>query len=446
MLRPMRSVGQTLVAPVHRVERLVRPVAADLGPFGLGTFIYQAGRLAINLVAAAVLGPTTFGTWVLFTIALQYLAILSFGVPNGAGREIPYQLGAGRSRAAELAEDVSLTATLGTGILAGVAGFVVALVVLEPSTPNLLLTAGLLAAAILTQQLFLLQQVLLRSRLAFKAAAFQLAVVGGVVLVAGLLLVQFGVAGMTGAQVASQVAALALAGRLLRRRPALRWDNDVASRLVAVGFPIMLAGLAFSLLTTVDRWLVLAFVGRDAVGVYGLVGIAVSGFLVVATVVGQQFYPRIAFAFGEGRSGTELLAIARQQGSLAVVVLGVAIIPTLAVAWLAIPALLPDYEAALGPLTISLFGVLVYAVSSGFGNLLNSVGAQRQYLAVQLVAILADIAMAILLLRAGFGLVGVATATALAMAGYSLLLRWRGAVVARRIASVDVRTATEAVQ
>jgi len=436
MLPPMRSVGQTLAEPVHRLERLVRPVATDLGPFGLGTFIYQAGRLAVNLVAAAVLGPATFGTWVLFTIALQYLAILSFGVPNGAGREIPYQLGAGRPEVADLAEDVSLAGTLATGILAGVAGFVVALVVLEPSTPNLLLTAGLLAAAILTQQLFLLQQVLLRSRLAFNAAAFQLAVVGGVVLVAGLLLVQFGVAGMTGAQVASQVAALALAGRLLRRRPTLRWDTGVAKRLVAVGFPIMLAGLAFSLLTTVDRWLVLAFVGRDAVGVYGLVGIVVNGFLVVATVVGQQFYPRIAFAHGEGRSGSELLAIAREQGSIAAAVLGVAIIPTLAVAWLAIPAFLPEYEGALEPLTISLFGVLIYAVSSGFGNLLNSVGAQRQYLAVQLVAIFADIAMAVALLRAGFGLSGVATSTAIAMSGYSVLLHWRGTVVARRLPGI----------
>jgi O-antigen/teichoic acid export membrane protein len=384
----------------------------------------------VNLVAAAALGPALFGTWVLLTLLMQYLTVLSLGVPNGAGRQIPYELGAGRPEAAALAEDVSLTLTLTTGGLAAIVGVMLGIVLIEPASPDRLGTAILLGASLASQQLFFVQQVWLRSRMAFGAAALQLSAVGVTFLVAGVALVWWGVAGLMGAQIISQLAALVLAGRLLVRRPRLRWEPATARRIIEVGTPIMLAGLAFSLLTSIDRWLVLSFLGIEAVGLYGIVGIAVSGSLVVATIVSQQFYPRIAYAYGEGRDPRHLLSLARQQGLVAGVVLGISVVPVVAVASLVIPVCLPTYVAALAPLAVALTGVVIYALSSGYANLLNSVGAQRQYFVVQAVAILADVVIAALFLANGGGLLAVAVASALSMTGYSLLLRWRGHAVA----------------
>ena len=83
--------------------------------------------------------------------------------------------------------------------------------------------------------------------------------------------------------------------------------------LVSVGFPIMLAGLLFGLLTTIDRWLILIYLDRVQVGYYGIVGITVSGLLLLPGIVSQQYYPRLAFAYGAGRGGEALLALASRQ-------------------------------------------------------------------------------------------------------------------------------------
>ncbi len=131
----------------------------------------------------------------------------------------------------------------------------------EPGGDGLLVVT-LIALAIFSQQLFMLEQIMFRSRFAFRGAAAQFACAGLVTLAAGLGLMRFGVAGLTAAQGIAQVVALIWAVRLLPRLPRSRSDSVTFRRLAVVGFPIMLAGLAFTLLTTVDRWFVLAFLGR----------------------------------------------------------------------------------------------------------------------------------------------------------------------------------------
>ncbi len=244
---------------------------------------------------------------------------------------------------------------------------------------------------------------------------------------------RFGLSGLIAAQVLAQLTSLVITVLLLERPPRLRWDPPTARRLISVGLPLMLAGLAFMALTTLDRWLVLTFLGTEAVGIYGLVGLAVSALLVVVTILAQQAYPHLAFAFGAGSSGAELLALAQRQSRLAVAFAGTLIATLGLAAWLAIPVFLPAFDDARGPLLISMLGALVYAWASGFASVLTSVGAQREYLAIQVAAIAADLAMAIILLQLGYGLLGVSAASALAMVLYSLGLRWRARIAARRL-------------
>jgi O-antigen/teichoic acid export membrane protein len=393
--------------------------------------VYQAARLVLSLVTAAVLGPATFGTWVMITLALQYSAFASLGFPNGAGREVPRRHGQGRPDLADRAEDVALTGTLLLGVLAAIAGFVLASALGNGASAFPI--GGLLGIAIVAQQLMLLEQVLLRSRFRFTSAAIQLAVVGSVVLLVGLAALPAGVTGLTLALVVSFLAALGVGHVTLVRRPRLTWDRAEARSILDIGFPIMLAGLAFSMLTTLDRWLVLAFLGEVAFGVYGLVGIALSGLLVLSTVVAQQYYPRIAHAYGANRDPMELLAMAQRQSLIAATVVGVAIVPMIAAAWLLLPVVLPAYAAAAAPATFAMLGIFAYSAATGTANLLNSVGAQRDYLAIQLGAIAIDLVAAIALIRAGAGMAGVGAALFVGMGAYALMLRHRGRVVVRRL-------------
>ncbi len=387
----------------------------------------------VNFAAAGVLGPSVFGHWVLLALVLQYSSIVTLGLSNAAGREVPIRLGANRGEDAAFVEDVTLGGTLLAALAGALAAVVVALLVMDPSDPHRYVIALLMGVAVATQQVYLLTQVLFRSRFAFRAMAGQMTLAGMVVLVSGLTLLRFGLAGLTASVALGYLSALLAAGALLPRRPRPRLDRAESRRLISIGFPIMLAGFAFIVLTTSDRWLVLAFLGREAVGVYGLVGMVASGLLLVASVAGQQYFPRMAFAFGEGDGGHELAAIARSQGRVTATAMGLVAVPTVAGAWVAVTYLLPAYREAALPLTIVAAGILAYAASSGFGNLLNVVGRQREYLTLQVLAIAVDLALVVGLLAVGAGLLGVAVATALTFGAYAFVLRRRAIDIARSI-------------
>lgn len=197
----------------------------------------------------------------------------------------------------------------------------------------------------------------------------------------------------------------------------------------------MLAGLAFSLLTTLDRWLVLAFIGDVAFGIYGLVGIAISGLLVLSTVVAQQYYPRIAHAFGANLDPEALLAMARRQSWTAFTLVALAVVPMVAAAWLVLPSALPKYATAAAPATLAMLGILAYSGATGNSNLLNSVGAHRDYLAIQLAAIAIDLVTAVALLLLGVGITGVGAALCVSMTVYMVLLQRRARTVVRQLSS-----------
>ncbi len=326
---------------------------------------------------------------------------------------------------------MAFTGTVALGTMTAVAGFAVASLLLD--SPTAAGTAVMLAVAILAQQVMLLEQVLLRSRLRFTTAALQLGAAGAAILLAGIIALPWGLTGLMAALVLSLVAALLIGQRVIERRPKLTWDLIEARAIVRIGLPIMLAGLAFSMLTTFDRWIVLAFLGDAAFGIYGLVGIAVSGLLVLSTVVAQQYYPRIAHAYGANRDPAELLAMAQRQSRTAMVVVGVATVPLIAGAWLVLPIVLPAYSAAAAPATFAMLGILAYSGATGSANLLNSVGAQREYLAIQLVAILFDVVAVVALISFGAGIAGAGFGLLVSMLVYAVLLRRRGRAVTRRL-------------
>jgi O-antigen/teichoic acid export membrane protein len=211
------------------------------------------------------------------------------------------------------------------------------------------------------------------------------------------------------------------------------------SELIRVGGPMLIAGILVVLLVTVDRWIVLLTLGDEAVGQYGLVGLVVSTLVLVPNLVSQLRYPRLAFARGEGQSPEALGGLARSQGLLAGTLTALAAVAAALAAVIGIPLLLPAYEPAVQPIIIALVGVTSYAFASGFGNLLNLLDRQRRYLQVQLAALLINVGLAVALVRAGFGLNGVALASAIGLASYALLLRTAAsAALKRHLAMHDI--------
>ncbi|MEO8208743.1 MAG: oligosaccharide flippase family protein [Chloroflexota bacterium] len=408
----------------------------ELPIFGAATMVDQAGRLALSLVAAGMLGPHVFGTWVVVTVVLQYTILASLGLGQGAGREVPKMLGAGREAAAAHIEDVTLGGALITGTVAGLIAFAAGPWILGPAaTP---LTVALLGLAVMLQHGFLLEQVFFRSRLRFRAASVQIAVQGvaGALLGAALLAAGFGLVGLLSARVAILVVAALMAGRTLARVPRPRLDWHRASELIRIGAPMMLAGFILSLVVTADRWIVLIFLGREATGIYGLVGLASSSMILLPVLVSQQFYPRLAQARGGGASGADLGRLAGQQGALAGALTAFAALGVVGAAVILVPQFLPAYVAATRPMLIVAVGVTAYAWTSAYANVLHLLDHRRAVVGLQAAALAIEIVIALGLVAVGLGIDGVAIGVATSLFVYAVAVRrWMAAAIRLDLAS-----------
>jgi O-antigen/teichoic acid export membrane protein len=426
--------------PPRRATRLTRRagtairsttslLGSDLRSYGAATVADQAARVAVNVVAAAVLGPVGFGTWVLVSSLIQYSTFTSLGIVHGAAREIPRLHGAEEAASADGVEDVATAAALSTGLLAGIGSAALTPVLFGPDVNPVLV--GL---AVFLQQAFFLQQILFRANLRFGAAAGQLASGAVGLPAAGLPLLRFGPDGLVLARILVNGGVVLLALRRLPRVPRPRWRRAIAADLLRVGAPVMMAGLVFALLITIDRWLIDALLGRTAVGQYGLVTLAIGGLLVVPTFLSQQLYPRLSHERGAGATGRLILQAARQFGLTAALLTGAAGLLASLVAIVAIPRLLPDYAPAIPAVIVSSTAVAVYAATSGLGYVLNLTGRQRTLVVCQVAALAADVSLSVTFARLGLGLVSFSLALLLTFIGYGIALT----VLAGRAAIHDI--------
>ena len=404
--------------------------------FGSTTLLEQVTRTVVNLVVAAHVGPASWGEWYLLNLVLRYGGLSHLGALNGMNRQYPLEIGRQRRPEAVLLRRASLGFVLIT--LAITIAAATGIVVLSGALAvrSVFLTLGLLG----TQQVFTYAETSLKADTRF--GDLSRAKLASALLLPVMVLPLAWVWGIDGFILGQGLALAAVTLVLITRDPAMfvpSLDARRSIRLVRIGLPIMLVGVLFALFTTVDRWVIVSVLDTRALGYYSLAIMALGAVTLFPTVLAQQFYPRMARAWGEREDWAEMGRLASRQGWLAfgstlpIVVLGWLLAPPL------IRAVLPAYVSGIGPMLITLAAPPLPFFGQGYANVLNVTDHQYRYMALILVSIGANAALSLALVRR-FGLVGVGTGTLLAYASS----RWVSSLWAGR-SSLGVDQAHRAV-
>jgi O-antigen/teichoic acid export membrane protein len=329
-------------------------------------------------------------------------------------RELPYLLGARRDTDAEAIE-LSARA-LALWVCASLTAAAVG-VALRLGDALPIAVAFVLSLAIL----FHVDQFAHRSRLAFRTAGIQQVLFALGLVIAGGWVISLHDPSVTHIVLAYGAALLVGVGMYYRVHRPWRVELAVLRQLAGIGFPIMLAGLGYALLTTADRWIAAIYLPPPNAGSYGLASVIAASVVIASTVISQQTYPRMAMAYGSGAERHELRQMANRQSVTAVFAVAVLSGLMVVVAALAIPPLLPAYVDSVPAIVILCIGLIAMSGSAGLGNYLNVVGAHWLYLSMQAAAI----ALGILCMVVGAllqGIHGIAVGLAVTLAVYSCLL------------------------
>ena len=223
-------------------------------------------------------------------------------------------------------------------------------------------------------------------------------------------------------------------------------DKTSLQRLLGTGFPIYIVGLVFFLLTSVDRVVVLGFLGTEQLGIYTLASISMAVLMMVPSLVSNVMYPKLAEHYGATSDISALVPMVKRVIRLnLLLVLPIAAVFLLVFYFHIVPVYLDAYLDGRNAMAIIMIAAIFLPVGSGSGDIFNVIGMQRIYLGNSVAGLLVNVCIGVLLVsRLGMGLEGAAIGTVAGLVVFTLLqvrafLRLPAARASNLVRSLHIR-------
>ncbi|HWB07853.1 MAG TPA: oligosaccharide flippase family protein [Pirellulales bacterium] len=426
-------------APVTGWRRL----AADMAAVGGSTLFCQGLGVINSLVLRAALDPTHMGIWQALKLLLSYANYANLGVSKGAARELAIAMGSGQIDRAKRGLNLAFTVNTLTSVVYGacLAGAAIWL----GHGSSLLgnpwsLGMAALAVLVVVQRHVTFHVTILRCQQAFALTSLTSVVEGLLtLLVAGAAAWRWGLAGLYGGTLFTLLATLLFLHRRGVQGLAWDWQWDEIRRLVAIGGPILLGGVAATLLQSLDKLMILSFSADRAfdLGCYSTTLLITGQIYGLANMFAMVISPRYAELYGRNGSRRDVARLAARASELLAAATSLAAAAGMILAVPLLAHLFPDYRPGLLPAVWLVPGIVMLALALPLNQFLVAVCRERTALVATLVAVALATAGDCAALTLGYGIEGVAATTGLTYAGYYALLL--GTSIWRWLAPADRR-------
>jgi O-antigen/teichoic acid export membrane protein len=383
-------------------------IIKDIFSYSASAIVSQALGLIAGFAVARLLGPSDFGVWNAVSLVLVYGAYLELGALSAMGRDLPFHHGQRDVEKAATLEGAARRVTIFGALVAAL--FVIAFSFLPTHSLKMALGLQVMAVVLVLQQVYTYHRTVLRSHNYFTELSQQQVLLAIVSSGLAILFVFYG--GYVGRLIAAIMAQAVILLYALRRNPWLAVPkfnlSDVWS-VIRVGLPILISGFVLSLLATIDRLMVIIFLGEIQLGYFGLALLLTSVVSLIPAMASQVLYPRITHQFGSSGKNVEALRAfvltppAILSGLLPILIGSLYLSLPLVVGVL-LPAYIPGITAA----RIVIVGIFFFSILGLTDYFLVTTGKLKQYALFGCVALLLNAVLDYLFLQLGYGIEGIA--------------------------------------
>jgi O-antigen/teichoic acid export membrane protein len=389
------SAAVIRVGPGHGHVSLRKVLAVYAG----GNTVAMGVQMLAGFLSTRLVDPQVLGHFNSFTLVVGYLPILGLGVFEGFEREMPYWLGKNDRQRVELLPGIVQAWALLLGSIC--AAVLLALAGWSALQSDWASTFGWSATAVLAFVTFFSNyylETLFRTRHQFTQLSKVLILrsCANLVLVLGVWWFQF--YGLCVRNVGSVLAGVTTLWRWRPIKAPSRLVFREIGQLIRVGAPIMAVTQISNLWFLMTPTLVLALMGKRALGLYSLYPMMLPALMLVPGAVGSVLYPRITESHGRGGGIGELVRYAGRP--LLLLTIGMA--PVVAVIWILLPQivqiLLPRYVEGVSAARWALLDVFVLCLMQA-RIIFFATGRQTLYLAGILAGVVINAAVLLWLIR-----------------------------------------------
>ncbi len=268
----------------------------------IGIGVAQGASLLRMFVAARVLGPAVYGAWLGLRLIVDYGSSLDFGVLTAMLRNYALLVGRGDEAGARKVRATAFTFAMTTGVVAALVLTGIAFAWPRPEERKVLAAIATLLVVNLGRSYFVVH---VKANQEFSRLAFS-SVCGGVTTLVTLPLISaWGLSGLVWGMVCQGLAEIASIAHHAGV-PRLRMSWDTLKVQLQYGLPCTATAFAFTLLSSMDRTLILQMLGAEHLGRYGVAFICGMISTIVASVPSIVTSPRLARRYGETGRASDL--------------------------------------------------------------------------------------------------------------------------------------------
>jgi O-antigen/teichoic acid export membrane protein len=368
----------------------------------------QAIGLVSGFWIARLLGPHDYGIWNAVLLVLSYGSFVEFGVLSAMGRDMPIYLGQGDWQKAVAVDGAARYTTIFGAIFASMG--VLAFSFLTTHSSMMALGLRVMAVVLVLQQIYTYHRIVLRSNNQIAQLSQQQVILA--ILNAGLSIVLVVVLGLTGRMMAAILTQAIIVMYALYRNPwqsVPKFNLSFSWSLICVGAPILVSGFIITLLTSIDRLMVITFLGETQLGYLGLALLLVSVISVIPGMASQVLYPRVTYHFGNTDRNIEALrSYVLTPPVILSTLLPLLIGPLYLVLPFVVKTFLPAYTPGIAAARIVAVGIFFYGILGLTDYFLVTIGKLKQYALFGCIALVLDIVIDILFIYMGYGIEGIA--------------------------------------
>jgi len=392
-----------------------KKVLRDGVQYSAATIFGQGVGLIRSVLIPVLLNPAQLGTWNLMNVVIGYAGNAHLGTLHGMNKLIPMLRGQGELADVEKIKDSIFWFN---ALLTSIA-FVCVWCASYYISPEYRTALRITAVTVFLLGFFYYYYSILRSDNRFKLIS---AGVGGLSVLSTVFILGFAyffpdrlVGALVGLAVAYGLVVLLwfLAGRY---HYAFQVNGVVVRRCFIVGAPVMILGVFETVFISIDRWMIASFLSAEMLGYYALGIMANNLISLVPGSIASVLYPKMLERFGASGSEVALRGLmtgpSRAMAALISLLVGGAVLVLPFLIKVFVPKYLPS---------VSLFGILIpaaffYASSVIPGNLLVALNRQKILIKIQIVSILLALILDAVVIKMGWGVVGIAWSTVVAYA------------------------------
>lgn len=154
-------------------------------------------------------------------------------------------------------------------------------------------------------------------------------------------------------------------------------DKRIVKDILISGMPLLINGLIWTVVNSVDKFVILGFINTEALGLYSIAQNAFSYMVLIPSAMSQLFYVKMGKCYGEEKNVKKLYNISLKYTCILTFITSVIALFAFYLFPMLVEVIMPQYAAGIPSAQILIIGVSIYAATMVNGNILTILKKNR---------------------------------------------------------------------